>query len=71
MSVLNRHQNNSGKDMLVMKYFESSFPIIEFMESLESHYDDFSTYRPSVEICKISLKSPYDENFEYLLSNTF
>ena len=41
---------------------QSSFPIIEFMESLESHYADFSTSTEAVNICKISAKSPCHEN---------
>ena len=49
----------------------SSFPIIEFMESVENHYDDFSACRQAVQICKISAKFPYHGSFEYLPSNTF
>ena len=42
-----------------MMQWQSSFPIIKFVESLESHYNDFSTCRKAVNICKISAKSPY------------
>ena len=41
------------------------------MESQKNQYEDVSACRQAVKICKISVKSPYDENFEYLLSNTF
>ena len=46
---------------------KSSFSIIEFMESMENHYVDFST-------CKQTLKkvsTVYHEHFEHLLSNSF
>ena len=38
---------------------------------MENQYDDFSTYRQVVQISKISVKYPYHEKLEYLLSNTF
>ena len=43
----------------LQNYLGSSFPKIEFMESLENlddHYDDFSTYRQAAKICRISVK---------------
>ena len=40
----------------------SSFPRIEFMESMENHYADFSTCRPTVTICKISVSTLYHKN---------
>ena len=44
-----------------------SFPIIEFMASMENHYVHFSTFRQTIKICKISVSTLYHENFEHLL----
>ena len=41
------------------------------MESRETQYVELSTYGQTVKICKIFVKTPYDENLKYLLSNTF
>ena len=54
-----------------MSFTKTSFPIIKFVECMENLYVDFSTCRQIAKISKISVKTPYDENLEYLLSNTF
>ena len=53
--------------LLFYNYFNKIIAIIKFIR-----FDDFSaTGKISVKICEISVKSFYDENIEYFLSNTF
>ena len=68
--VTDRIFNAIADNWKYINHLPSSFPITEFMEILGNQYDDFSTSRQTVEMGKISVKYPYNENFEYSLPNT-